>query len=325
MRLLILPVGQSIDYDYALKTEVDLETVLSLSLLLGVVGVGMWRWRKGEKWWMLVAFWFFVPLLVTSSLVPIRDVIYEHRMYLSVMSFVILVVFLLQKKSEYLKYAWGLVAVLAMMSFSRNFVWASELKLWEDAWRKGPGKARTNKNYGYVLTTVGKLDEGIALLEKAVTLKTDDQHYFITLGSAYLQKQEWEKAREAFEKAVELEPGKEDGWNNLGVALFQLKDYAGSKVAFEKSIEVKSDFYMAWLGLGGAEMNLGNIEESRVALERAIELKPRKSEGYNNLLTLYIRIENWPKAWETVGQWEAVEPTNELVRLKKQAILEKLR
>ena len=347
IRLLVVPIGQSLDYDYSLTTGFwELPTPLSLAFLLAVLGLGLWAFRQGsarrvdkqnkrgqKNEWVLVSLgilWFFVTLLPSSSIIPIRDVIYEHRLYLSVVGFVLLLIFLIHK--FYDRYSQTVVtgAVLLLVIYSgltiaRNTVWASELKLWEDAWIKGPEKARTNKNYGFVLTQEGQLHKGIERLERAIELKPDDQNYYITLGAAYLQVQEWEKARKAFVLATELRPDKADGWNNLGVALFQQKRYRESREAFEEALEKDSEFYMAWLGVGGAELFLGNVESGERAFERAIELEPADPRSYSNLVSLYVKSGQWQKAWETIGRLEAVDPSDVGLAGKKRLILEQLK
>ncbi|MBI2010334.1 MAG: tetratricopeptide repeat protein [Candidatus Chisholmbacteria bacterium] len=364
LRMSFLPYGQSIDHDYPLETEFRVwPTGMSLLLLLAIVGVGIYGWhlsKRGEakqklqitnyklqinskiqnlklkhddrRTWLLVPLavgWFLVPLLVESSVIPIRDLIYEHRAYMSLVGFVILVIFLIYKFYDRYREVIivGLVALLLIYSgltVARANVWASEVNLWGDAWRKAPEKDRTNKNYGFVLTEAGRLPEGIERLERAVELNPTDQDYRITLGAAYLRAQDWEKAKAQFEKAVELAPEKADGWNNLGVAMFQLKDYEGSLVAFEESIKQDENFYMAWLGLGGVQTMRGEIDEAEAALNRAIELAPGDVRSYGNLISVYVRTEQWERAWEVIQVAEKIAPNDRDIQLKKEVVRQKL-
>ncbi len=334
LRLLIVPVRQSLDYDYPLTNNLwEWPTPVSALILLGLVAVGIYSYRRGNRIISLGIFWWFITLSVSSSFIPIRDVVYEHRVYLSLVGYVIFLVFLIYKvtESKVVRSSWLvagstlLVVVYSGLTLARNTVWASEVRLWEDAWKKAPNKARTNKNYGFVLTQEKRLVEGIALLERAVELNPEDQDYRITMGAAYLQVQEWEKAKKQFEKAVALRPDKADGWNNLGVALFQMKQYQEAKVAFEKAIEQDQNFYMAWLGIGGAEVGLGNFEAAEADFERSIELNPSGKEGYINLTVLYIQAKDWQKALKAIDNLREVAPNYPDLLLKRQAILEKIK
>lgn len=301
VRLLAVPVGQSIDYDYPLQTGWDAKTVASLGGIVGLLGIAIYSFTKrsdpakqGLTLTGLAIWWFFITLAPTSSVIPIRDVIYEHRVYLAMVGWVLLLVVVGNKfyknynnyKNYILTFGISLLVIYSGLTLARNRVWASEVKLWEDAWKRGPNKDRTNKNYGFVLTQEKRFSEGIARLERAVELKPDDQDYRITLGAAYLQVQEWEKARQQFEMATQLRPDKADGWNNLGVALFQLKRYEESKQMFTQALELDDRFYMAWLGLGGTEIVLGNLEAAQAALNRAVAIDPKSPEAYRNLAIL---------------------------------------
>ncbi|MBZ0220918.1 MAG: hypothetical protein K8I01_10870 [Candidatus Methylomirabilis sp.] len=107
--LLTVPVNQNIDYDFPWASEllkapsVPPGTILnipvlppaaSLIILLAIAGAGLFllfRRQKGPDSRARVAgfsiFWFFIILSPTSSFVPIRDSLVEHRLYLPSLGF----------------------------------------------------------------------------------------------------------------------------------------------------------------------------------------------------------------------------------------------
>ena len=94
VRLMLLPINQNLDYDYAIaKTLFEFPTFLSLIGHLAVVGSAFWLYVK--KGWLLIPFgvaWFYIGLSPVQSFVPIIDVIFEHRMYMPSIGFVIVFV-----------------------------------------------------------------------------------------------------------------------------------------------------------------------------------------------------------------------------------------
>ena len=84
IRLLVLPVNQNIDYAYPLATTlIEFPTLLSFAGHLLLIGAAFWAYRK--KGWLLAPFgvaWFYIILSPTQSFVPIKDLIFEHRVYL---------------------------------------------------------------------------------------------------------------------------------------------------------------------------------------------------------------------------------------------------
>ncbi|OGW40141.1 MAG: hypothetical protein A2X58_07255 [Nitrospirae bacterium GWC2_56_14] len=94
IRLMLLPINQNLDYDYAIaKTLFEFPTFLSLIGHIAVVGSAFWLYVK--KGWLLVPFgvaWFYIGLSPVQSFVPIIDVIFEHRMYMPSIGFIIVFV-----------------------------------------------------------------------------------------------------------------------------------------------------------------------------------------------------------------------------------------
>lgn len=97
IRLLFLPINQNLDYDYPLSHSLfEPKTFSSFVFLLAIFIFAIYlfvRSRKTGSGYGLLAsfgiFWFFVTLSVESSIIPIRDVIFEHRLYLPSVGFFI--------------------------------------------------------------------------------------------------------------------------------------------------------------------------------------------------------------------------------------------
>jgi len=95
LRLVFLPVGQNLDYDYPIYHSLFTPQVFfSFLLLLAIVGSALYLLSASRSRhsgsspravpYRLISFgifWFFITLSVQSSIVPIVDVIFEHRVY----------------------------------------------------------------------------------------------------------------------------------------------------------------------------------------------------------------------------------------------------
>jgi len=103
IRLLFFPVNQNLDYDYPVsRTLFEFPTFLSFLFLASVVAFGRWMFKKSR----LISFgifWFFITLSVESSIIPIRDVIFEHRVYLPSVGFVIFLTAAVHQMMEQIK------------------------------------------------------------------------------------------------------------------------------------------------------------------------------------------------------------------------------
>jgi hypothetical protein len=95
IRLLFLPIGQNLDYLYPFKSGFfDGYTPLAFMFLAGLAALGIWNRKK----WPIITFgifWFFITLSVESGIIPIRDAVFEHRLYLPMFGFALIVSYLL--------------------------------------------------------------------------------------------------------------------------------------------------------------------------------------------------------------------------------------
>jgi protein O-mannosyl-transferase len=153
LRLSFWPVGQTIDYlDWPVAKSVGevwpallaVGALLLVSLVLLVV-----RPAAG-----FVGFWFFAILAPTSSVMPIIDPAFEHRMYLSLAAVVVGVVFAAEALVRAARWpdrvkavaagaAIAAVAVpLVVLTFARNETYRTQLASLEDNARKRPNNPR---------------------------------------------------------------------------------------------------------------------------------------------------------------------------------------
>jgi hypothetical protein len=82
IRLVFIPLNQNLDYDYPiLKNFFDLQVLISFVSLTAIL---FWAKQLFAKYRLLSfsIFWFFLTLLPESSILPLKDVIFEHRLYL---------------------------------------------------------------------------------------------------------------------------------------------------------------------------------------------------------------------------------------------------
>lgn len=221
IRLLVFPVYQNFDYDYPVfHTFWNAQVILSFAFLAAIVASGVALYKKshtGDMRLRLISFgvfWFFLTLLPESGLVPIVDVIYEHRLYLpSVGAFIAIAAalnFLLETWApnpiRRKKFGWFAMIVipllLAVMTHQRNWVWQSEMSLWEDALRKSPVKIRVLTNLGSAYLENGSLDRAMELFQKAESLDPQNEVVLTNIATTNYKQSFVYRDRMMFEKAA---------------------------------------------------------------------------------------------------------------------------
>lgn len=250
MRLLLLPIGQNLDYDYPAYDSLRAPAVLGSLLLLASLLVLAVLAFKRHRLLFFALLWFFVTLSVTSSVIPVLDVIYEHRLYLATLGYGLFLSWVLLRALE----NWGkwsrgialaalsfLVLAYALAAHQRNRVWGDEVGLWQDCVAKSPRKARPHKNLGSALIEAGRYPEATSPLRIAIALKPDDAEAYYNLGLAYQSLQLFDPAIEAYRRAVALRPGDGHARNNLGIAYINKGWYGKAMEEFEKALRLDKE------------------------------------------------------------------------------------
>ncbi|MDH4164718.1 MAG: hypothetical protein OEW15_18820 [Nitrospirota bacterium] len=105
IRLLILPINQNLDYAYPIaKTLFEFPTILSFVGHIVIFAGATWGYVK--KKWTIIPFgvaWFYIGLSPTQSIVPIVDVIFEHRLYMPSIGFFLVAVVLYEQLFDWLE------------------------------------------------------------------------------------------------------------------------------------------------------------------------------------------------------------------------------
>ena len=285
LRLFFYPFGQNIDWDFPISDSLFVtQTIFSLLLLVVLFALSFVTYRR----FRLVALGilgFFLTLAPTSSIIPIKDVIFEHRMYLPVAFLAIGCVYLLCWAIDQLWRASTrahlvslLILVVAITSsltgltYLRNQVWTSSISLWKDAVEKSPHKARPHNNYGWALYLLG--------------------------GSVTPQ------AREEFEIANRLDPAWAIPWHNLAVISFEEGDYKQAIDLDLKALERDSNYLRAVYQLAKSYRELGQLQLAQNYLQQLIKDSPPQAgllPAYLDLIELNLKTGDRPRALELAG------------------------
>jgi len=273
IRLFFAPWPLNLDYDYPHYYSFwNLRVVagfvfLSVIFVASLVTARLAR-RRGRPLLLLASdgvLWFFITLSIESTVIPIRDVIFEHRMYLPgaglEAAVAALVVYLLGRRRAALPsgrvvLATGLIIITpyTALAFARSLVWSDNITLYEDIVRKSPEKARARNNLGVLYAKKGELDKAIAQFRKALTLESEY-------------------------------PGPH---KNLARALYNKGDIAGAIEEYRATIMANPKDFQAHRALAFIYRNQGLYDKSIREYRIVLSLVPWNTEARNNLANIYV-------------------------------------
>jgi protein O-mannosyl-transferase len=293
LQLIVLPVNQSADYgnvNYGfpfVKSFWRFDIIGCLSLLVGLIVLAIYLYKK-NKILSFSIFWFFLTLSVESSIIPIADPMFEHRMYLPMLGVGLLLVsslfLILNKLRPIFVFSFLSVIVITMgiTCYSRNEIWKNDLSLWSDVINKTPYNARGWHNKGWTLEELGKNEEAIQYFDKAILLKPDYFSAWYNKGLVYKRLGKYDEAIKYYDEAIKIKPDFDEAWNNKGTALYNLKRNEEALKCYSEAINLNPSNFEAYNNEGSALISLGKFDESIEFIDKSIKMKQDYFEAWNN-------------------------------------------
>jgi tetratricopeptide (TPR) repeat protein len=286
LRLLILPYNQNFDPDYPLfRSLFHPEIIISIFIWSAFVVAGVRLLRRQERNINidLIAFsifWFPLAISVSSSFVPLGDLMFEYRSYLPSVAFftgsVAYLNHLTARRGVFYKYAAiGGLCLFALVfsgaTVQRNQIFTSRISLWQDTIKKSPGKARPHLALGNAYLDNKQYDESILCFNKALDLNPDYLEAYESLGAIYLQLDMPLKTVELCEQSLEKFPPNKLILLNLAVAYSKLDNYSESINLLKQVLSTDSNNAGVLGFLAELKFRTGNYEKAQLYLAQAMK------------------------------------------------------
>lgn len=307
LRLVFIPVGQCADYAWP-PVESVARAIPSLTVL-AAAGVLTLRGIVKNQWWGFVAGAFFILLAPTSSVIPIKDIAFEHRMYMALACVLLLVI---SAVNALFARVWGLgtassrkaaaaalliaASALVATTFTRSRVFTSDEALWRDVIRKGGNIARAQNNLAIILNKSGRLDEAEEAYRAAVDADPDNAHTIAGYAALLHQRGRTARAIEQYERALGINPNLNDARINLAAALASQDRLDEAARLYAEALErAPSD--------DGARLALGELyfhqEQYQAAFETLSPLRdriPPNAPALRTIGNVHVRLGQWAEA-----------------------------
>ena len=276
LRLILWPDSLALDYSWGLAGSLT-EIVIPMIIVMGLIASGIYGFHKRKIWGFLILL-YFILLAPSSSLIPIKDLMVIHRLYLPLAAVSILLVYglhyLMSSKGVLNLILCLLIVTLCISTLVRNTTYHSESRMWEDVLRKRPNNPRAHNELGNAFLSEGRADE------------------------AYLH----------FQRAFEIEPDNPGPLMNLSNHHAYRGDLVGGEVFLQKALLIKPDYADAHYNIANIRLQQNRFEEAIGIYKKVIELKPDYSEAYTGQAVAYMNLNQIPKAWDLVKKALHLKP-----------------
>jgi len=232
-RLMLVPTGFNIDHGLGLSGSLSgIYELTGLIVILSLLFVAAWFYKK----YPLLSYgilWYFVTISVTSSIIPITDLLMEHRNYLSFFGcslvFTLLIYGITRRKTISFALIMALIViVLGIISFERNKDWENNTTIWLSSLKQNPENKRA----------------------------------LVYIGRTYVTSNP-EKALEYFNKAIETDSLYYHGWLNRGFILFDMGNYPEVVASMRKAHSVSEAHHdYSYFVKGVSNIQIKNYSEA---------------------------------------------------------------
>jgi tetratricopeptide (TPR) repeat protein len=266
-------------------------------LLLVLLFVGCWLYRRGWGKSLLFALGYFVgmllPVLGFLNIYFMRfSLVADHWQYFAVIGPIALA-------AAGLTGAWGfvggrkpflgpalcgtLLAMLGVLTWRQSQTYTDSVTLWRTTLARNPNSYLVQYNLGCALLPAGHGDEAMVHFQKALEICPGFSDAHNNLGNILLQKGHVDEAIAHFQKALEIRPAFADALSNLGGALFQKGQTEGAVAQFQKALDIAPNDALTRYNLGSALLKSGRADEAINQFQSVLEIRPEFAEACSKL------------------------------------------
>jgi protein O-mannosyl-transferase len=283
LRMLFLPYGQALDHAYPVSRELlTVKSVVGGSGLLGLLGLAWWLRRRQPEISFAIA-WFFLTLLVESSIIPL-DPLFEHRLYLPVFGLAVLGASLLERLPK-LPWQYGMatavILALAVLTWQRNALWNDPIAFFEDNLRVSPDNERVMFNLGQQYFLAGGFARGEALVRESIALNPERHFGYLALKELYVSQDRLEEAVGMLRYGIGHVERKYKGQllNDLAFIYGKSGDYEQAVALLQQAIAEDPAVPATYYNLAQMLMFAGRAQEMEVYLRKTLALDPNHADA----------------------------------------------
>lgn len=299
LRLCLWPDPLCVDYGWPVARRL-VEILPAALVVLTLAGAVIYLLARRRPAGFLGACVILI-LLPTSSIVPIRDLAFEHRMYLPLAAVLVLIVLaghaILRRGSgksassnrakELVGLALvGLVASLLLWgTIRRNAMYADPIRLWQSNIALTPAHARPHNALGWAYFMADRHADAIASYRRAIELDPLLAGAYANIGDVYWKERRFAEAVANYEQALRISPFEftADFHYRVGSALMEVGRLDEAVKALEDSLYIDPESEVAHYNLGNALRLQGRLDRAIAEYREALRISPRSTRTYVNL------------------------------------------
>lgn len=283
LRLIFFPGKQFLLYDFPPVTVVTSVVVMEWMVVLGIIGLGIYLARKKP----LVGFGIltFFVMLSPTSVMPLPDLIFEHRIYPAFAGIAIAAASVFKPNRKMLAVFCIIFAFLGYKTVKRNRQWKNRLEFLELSRTEFPHEARVLGSLATAYAMRGEINKAILLNQEARQYLPELNAFYrksgiliidFNLATLYMESGNLPKALEEAQRVLSVDPEQVGAYKIAASVKFQSGDFVGARTILQRALLVAPGDRALWNSMKMVEESLGDTAKSRDAAAKVVELDPLK-------------------------------------------------
>lgn len=321
LRLAFFPVGQCAYYAWPIESSI-VQLAPYLLFIVALLCAALWLVIRRPALGF-VAMSFFIILAPTSSIAPIIDLAFEHRVYLPLAAIVTLVCVAIGQSLGLLGQsppsrraiclAVGLVvlagSILGTVTHARNAVYGSEEAFWTDVTHKAPNNAGGWVGLGTLLAKQHKLDEAEACFRQALQLAPEEARPHAVYAGLLISQGNYTEAAEVLDRATQIDPNHAEVVINTGLLFSLTGKFAEAQPFLEAGVRSAPDDEELQTNLIVNLCALGQVDRALEVAQANMQNRPSSARAANDVAACMLATGDALSAQELAHQAIALDPT----------------
>jgi protein O-GlcNAc transferase len=161
--------------------------------------------------------------------------------------------------------------------------------LYRQILEQSPDQPVALNNQGVALEQLGRLDEALENLDRALSIAPDYADAFYNRGIVLLKMKRFEAALRSYDSALAVRPGYAEALSNRGIAMMELNLLDGALESFDRALAVKPEYPEALYNRGIMLLKLEQADQALASFDSALKIRPDYAEAiFNRGIALQI-------------------------------------
>jgi len=199
-------------------------------------------------------------------------------------------------------------ALKQAQSFEQSGNFPDAERMYRSIASRDPKNTSAYRGLGVCLRRLGRIDEAVQALLRALELNPDFPEALNSLGNCLQDQGKIPLAIKSWEKSARLRPTYPEPYFNMGAALRRLGNLPAAEALLRKAIELRPNYVDALNTLGNVLRDAGQHEQALTAYEQAIKCMPTYAIAHNNLANALKDIGQLSRAEEYLRRAIELEP-----------------